>query len=235
MKKSKTKPEGGGKAPLFSFRYLIHDFVRVTAALPGLLWFRPRILYAGKKQKQRGGVLIISNHIGLYDPVYLMFAVWYRRHRFICMREFYEKPFVAFLFRSFLTIPIDRKNLSMDSFRVITDSLQAGSAVTMFPGGHVDTDGSSLDSFKSGMVLMALRSGVPILPVLITRRRHWYNRMTAVIGEPVDIRASCGEHPTFAQVNEMTKLLVEREKNLISYLPGNGNYSAEGATHGGKQ
>ena len=30
------------------------------------------------------------NHDGFFDPIYLMFAIWYRRHRFICRKEFFD-------------------------------------------------------------------------------------------------------------------------------------------------
>ncbi len=81
MKNEKKKNEKK-RSPL---RWLPFDFVRITAA-PGLLWFRPKIIYENEnaKKKIRGGALLISNHIGLFDPMYLMMAIWYRRHRFIC-------------------------------------------------------------------------------------------------------------------------------------------------------
>ena len=37
------------KAKLFSPRCFVMDFIRVSGALPGLLWLRPKIRYASKK------------------------------------------------------------------------------------------------------------------------------------------------------------------------------------------
>lgn len=218
MKKEKSKNEDY-REKKFSFRYLLHDFVKITAGIPGLIWFRPKIIYAGQKQKHRGGLLVISNHIGKFDPMYLLFAIWYRRQRFICMKEFYDNPFTAFLFRAFLTIPIDRENPGMDTFREITERLKGGACITMFPGGKIDMAATALDSFKSGMILMALRSGVPVLPVYMVKRKHWYSRFCCVIGEAVDIKKECGEKPAFADIKRMTELVIEREKALCSLLP----------------
>jgi len=199
---------------------LINDLIRILAALPGLFYFRPRIIYAGGKRRHyRGGLLIISNHICFFDPEYLLYAFWYRRLFFVCMKEFYSNKFKAFWFRCFGTIPIDRENPGLDSFREITDELKAGSAVTVFPGGHIDNSQTGIDSFKSGMVLMALKAGVPVLPVLLVRKKHWYSRLCVIVGEAVDIKKECGATVSFADIGRMTKLIIEREKSLSDLVP----------------
>lgn len=201
---------------LFSLRYLFYDFVKITAAIPGMIAFRPKYRYESEKAKKkiRGGALLIANHIGFADPVYLMIAVWYRRHHFICTDDFFRSK-ARWLFEHFLCIPIDRENFSMDSFREITEHLKAGELVSMFPEGHVNEDSSgAVSPFKSGMVLMAMRSGVPIVPVYVKKPAHWYNRVVLAIGEPVDITERCGPRPSFAQVEELALSLHEKEEAL---------------------
>ena len=41
------------KAKLFSLRCLLMDFVRLTGALPGLIWLRPKRRYTSKQAKKR--------------------------------------------------------------------------------------------------------------------------------------------------------------------------------------
>ena len=99
------------RAKLFSLKYLVYDFVKVTAALPGLLWLRPRWRYENKEARRRirGGAVVIANHVGFFDPIYVMFAIWYRRHHFICGKEFFESK-SRWWFEHFLCIPVDRGN-----------------------------------------------------------------------------------------------------------------------------
>ncbi|MDD7394040.1 MAG: hypothetical protein PUG24_06570, partial [Eubacteriales bacterium] len=91
---------------MFSIRYLFYDFVKITAAIPGLICFRPKLVYENKKAKKkiRGGAMIVSNHVGFRDPVYLQFAVWYRRQHFVCLKKLFEGR-AALLFKGFLCIP----------------------------------------------------------------------------------------------------------------------------------
>lgn len=200
------------------FSYLFYDFVKLTSALPGFIVFRPKRIYENEaaKEKIRGGALIISNHIGFFDPIYLMFAVWYRRHHFICRAEFFKSK-ARLLFKGFHCIPIDRENFSMDSFRTITAHLTGGKLVSMFPEGHISGEQAA---FKSGMVLMAVKGGAPIVPVYIKKREHFYNRLTVVIGAPVDAAAFCGARPAFAKIGELTAYLQTKEdelKKLVSF------------------
>ncbi len=202
------------KAKLFSLRCFVMDFIRVSGALPGLLWLRPKIRYASKKAKKRirGGALVISNHTSFVDPGYTMFVFWYRRQYFVCHKAFMETKAGPFFHAAGCLIPIDADNFNIGSFRAITDSLKAGKVVTLFPEGHVN--GGEMMEFKSGMVLISMQSKRPIVPVYLKPRKHWCSRLKAVVGEPVDITALCGGMPAFSKIEEITRLLREREAEL---------------------
>ena len=203
------------RSPLFSFRYLAYDFIKITGALPGLLWFRPKILYENKeaKKKIRGGALLIANHRGFFDPVYLQVGIWYRRHRFVCLSEFLTGPY-RWLFRCFLCIPVDKKNFNFDSFRQIVDHLQKEELVVIFPEGQVNDGSGVMAQFKSGMVLMACRSGKPIVPVYIRHKTRWYQRLVLAVGEPVDVRGQYGAMPSLPQMEEIAARLRQKEEYL---------------------
>ena len=203
------------KAKLLSIKYVLFDFIRVTA-WPGLLWFRPKKLYASEaaKKKIRGGALMISNHIGLADPMYLMLGIWYRRHHFIATKELFQKNFTRSLFtKAFLCIEIDRENFGISTFKTIIEHLQAGELVSMFPEGRVNTDKSGeLQAFKEGMTLMAFKGGVPIIPVYVKKREHFYSRLVMAIGEPIELKNfTAGEKATLAEIAQATQYLHDQE------------------------
>lgn len=213
------------RSKIFSVSCIPYDFVRLTALVPGLIFYRPKYIYENKEAKKRihSGLLIISNHICFFDPIYDMYAIWYRRQRFICLKQFFDNKFSAFIFSCFRCIPIDRENFGIDTFREITEILKNGHAVTIFPEGQIKTEDSS-GAFKSGMVLMALKSKVPVQPVYVAPKKHWYSRLKLVIGEPVDIVKMYGDKPKFSQVNEATKLLFEKEAKLKLLCEKGTNY-----------
>ncbi len=206
------------KAKLFSLRCLLMDLIRVTGALPGLVWLRPKIRYTAKQAKKRlrGGVLVIANHTSFIDPACMMYVLWYRRLYFVCHQAFVETKAGPFFRAAGCLIPINADNFSVGSFRSITESLRDGKAVTLFPEGHVNK-GDEMLEFKSGMVLISMQSKRPIVPVYLKPRRHWYSRLKAVVGEPVDITSLSEGRPAFSKIQEVTALLKKREEELEAF------------------
>lgn len=200
----------------FSFRFLAHDVAKIILALPGLLWFRPKLVYETPvaKKRIRGGALIISNHLGFYDPVYLQYAIWYRRHHFVCLQKFFDGP-LWFMFKAFLCIPIDKENVSIRTFKDIVAHLKCDELVSLFPEGQVESGDGQMSPFKSGMILMAIQSGKPIVPVFIHKRPNVFRRLRMVIGEPIDPAALCGgARPTMQDINKAAQKLQEKEAAL---------------------
>lgn len=216
MKKAKNNCE---KSKLFSFKYILYDFIRITAAIPGFIWFRPKIVYENEAaaKKIRGGALMIANHTGFYDPVYLMIGIWRRRHHFIAAKELFKSSkFSGFLFKyAFMCISIDRENFSLATFREITGRLKRGELLTMFPEGHIGRASDEMQSFKSGMVLMAAKSDKPIIPVYVKRKEKWYSRLVFAVGEPVNVKELLKKDSAGKQDMEaVTAYLYEKEKEL---------------------
>ena len=149
----------------------------------------------------------------------MMIGVPYRRHFFVVSEEVMDKP-VGRLLRAMRCIRIDRNNPNLATFREIVARLKSGELISMFPEGRISVeDGTS--AFKSGMVLMAVRSGVPIVPMYIKPKTKPTERLTIVLGERVSVTELYGEHPTFAQIDAATKLLYERETELSGFIDKN--------------
>ena len=210
----KNKQEN--KSKLFSYKNFIYDFVKITAAIPTYIWCRPKFLYISKNAKKRirGGALLIANHTGFCDPIYLMVAVWYRRHHFVCLKKFFEGK-SAWWFKQFGCIPIDKDSFDMESFRNIVSHLNSGDLVSIFPEGHVNGGAGDMDVFKSGVVMMAIKSRKPIVPVYIKPKKHWYSRLVVAVGEPVSVK-NLGEKQTFSGIDALALKLRDKENELKS-------------------
>ena len=209
--------KNGEKGPVKN--YFWYDVAAVTAVIPAMICFRPKRVYESEKAKaalKKGGALLIANHDGFWDPVYLLAGIWNRRQHFVCTKDLAEhNAFTRWAFRQFHCILIDRDNFSMNSMRAVSEYLKKGKVVSMFPEGHINEDNASgLAPFKSGMILMAMQGESPIVPVYIKKPKRFYNRLIINVGEPVDVRALFGDRPSLAQINEAAELLRTREEKL---------------------
>ena len=151
MNEKQKTPEQRPKAPLFSLKYLPMDSIRVTGALPGLVWLRPKWIYENEnaKKKIRGPALVIANHSTFYDPIYISIAMWYRRNRFIVTKEIYDSK-AQWVLKAGRCIPVDPQNASLDTIKAVTAALKDGEIIDMFPEGHVTHTNTDLEQFKIG-------------------------------------------------------------------------------------
>lgn len=201
------------------FKYVLHDIVWGVGSFFGYIWFRPKNRYISEtaKRKIKGGALLVSNHTGFFDPVYLMMSLNYRRHHFVATKEFFNNKFKKFLFEKvFLCIMIDRENVGMETIRAITKSLKNGELVSMFPEGKI-SENASLSTFKSGAVFMALKSGCPIIPVYIRKRKNIFRRQVTVFGEPIYVSLKNTDLPAMEYVEKTTETLRKKELELENY------------------
>ncbi len=136
-----------------------------------------------------GPVLIVANHLSWYDPVVLG-IIFPRRLWFMAKIEIFHLPVIGFLTRLTGQIPVHRGESDRAALEKALTYLRAGRAVTIFPEGTVAYHERLLQA-HTGAAMLALRSGVPILPVAHTGTRHilfgrrgWWPRVDVQIGEP---------------------------------------------------
>lgn len=203
-----------------------YDFVKITGAIPGLLWIRPRVIHVGQKCP-KGGVLISSNHPTFLDPIIILTAFPWRRLNSLATKDLYKNSkILTFMFDQMHCIQVDKENFSMATFHEVVDRLKDGKAVVIFPEGRVNPNGGEdIQAFKSGAILMAHRAGAPILPVYIARRKKWYHFQDVIIGEPFDVKKAVGLIPTMEQVDKACAQLRDRELELMRFyeMQKNGN------------
>lgn len=204
------------------FKYFVYDFVKWTGALPVILWFRLKCYYESPlaKKKVKGGALISSNHISMFDPIILSTKFWYRRMYMVATKNLFDTKLKNWFFKHILCIKIDKENVNIDSYKEIVSRLKENRVVTIFPEGHIaHNDDNSMDSFKMGVMLMAMQAKVPIVPVYIIKREKWWHRQKIVIGEPISLpegRLSMEDLQRYSEIlrNKQTELYEIYKKGI---------------------
>ena len=204
------------KARIIKPRYILFDIAR-WSGWPFLLWYRIKKVYENKNQKKRikGGALIVSNHILYSDVMVLSTAFWKRRLHYMVMKEIMANKFLTWFYIHCGCIPVDREKPSYSSIREVTQLLEGGNVVTVFPEGHVTFKNENpRSSFKGGAVLMAYQANVPIIPVYREVRKSVWHRQKVVVGEPINLREKFGERMGMKEIEEATQYLFDKELEL---------------------
>jgi 1-acyl-sn-glycerol-3-phosphate acyltransferase len=100
------------------------------------------------------------------DPALIAISVRRPVH-FMAKRELFRNRAVARFLRALHGFPITRERVDPSSLKHTLALLAAGHAVLMFPEG-TRGDGRTLGPAKSGIGVVAARSGAPVVPVF-----HW--------------------------------------------------------------
>lgn len=130
-----------------------------------MLWvFRGRVFGAHRVPRQ-GGVLLVCNHQSFLDPVVATYALPRECH-YMARDSLWSSRPLAWLMNSLNAFPIRRGSADLTAIKETLRRLKSGALVTAFPEGTRTPDGRVLP-MEAGVVVLARRAGVPIVPTMI--------------------------------------------------------------------
>ena len=109
--------------------------------------------------------IFAGNHVSQFD-IFAFQGYFPHDFRWIAKQELFRIPVFGQALHRIGNIPIDRSRgrQAMKSLDEAGKRIAAGSSVLIFPEGTRSPDGR-LREFKTGAVLLALKAGVPVVPV----------------------------------------------------------------------
>jgi 1-acyl-sn-glycerol-3-phosphate acyltransferase len=125
-----------------------------------------RLKSSGRERVPRSTpVVFMSNHESWLDIPALLAKIPVQV-RFLAKKSLFSWPFFGWAIASMGFIPVDRENrrTAIKSFENAAARIRAGRSVLIFPEETRSTDGSLLP-FQRGGFLIALKAGIPIVPV----------------------------------------------------------------------
>lgn len=205
------------KPKLFNLRRFPQDLARLVC-VPLLLFLRPlRLTPEGEKYKEklRGGAILAANHTSFFDPFAVGVTFWYRRIFFFVAEVVMRGKFRPILLKGVGCIKVERSIADVEAIKKAIGALSEGHPLTVFPQGGI-SEGDEVGSLKSGAVLMALRAGVPIIPMHIYKRKHWYSRLKVVVGKTIyPSEMITKKIPSTADIEKVSEALMQ-EMNRCS-------------------
>lgn len=113
--------------------------------------------------KQKGPYIVAANHVSNWDPIFVAMAIKSPVH-FMSKVELFHVPVLGFLVRYLYAFPIERGKADRKAIRTALSLLQTGEVVGMFPEGVRNKGGEEIKA-HAGVALLALKTGVPVLPI----------------------------------------------------------------------
>ena len=186
-------------------RRLMRKILR--AAIRLLVWLFTDLEVTGlENTRSLGATLLVSNHLGDAD---LVVGVAISEHflEIVSKAELRALPVVGWLMEAYGVIWVHRGQPDRRALKVVMQSLAAGRPVVLAPEGRESLTGG-LEEGTHGASFLALKTGVPVLPVTITGTENWrlYGNMRRLrrtpvqvtIGKPFYLRPSGDRHADLA-------------------------------------
>ena len=174
--------------------------------------FGSMIVEGRENMPKTGAVLIASNHQSYTDPAVLIYSVD-RPMWWMAKRSLFKNLFFGWFLRQVHCFGVEREGQDLAALAQATELLDRGRALLIFPEGTRYP--GALGKGHDGIAYVALRTGVPIVPVAITgtdtishvlMTPFHFRKLTAVIGKPYTLPTN--QRINRALLQEMTERVM---------------------------
>lgn len=167
----------------------------------------------GRENIPEGGAVLCANHTALSDPLFICFACTLRNKiRPMAKVELSKVPLIGWLLGKAGVIYVDRGHADVKAVKSALLCLKNHGNLLIFPEGTRVHEGEDV-SAKGGAALFATRTGSPIVPVYVSRKKPWFRPTTVVIGQPFYPQIQ-GRKATADELDQITNEVMERIHTL---------------------
>jgi 1-acyl-sn-glycerol-3-phosphate acyltransferase len=186
-----------------------------------------------KQVPMQGPLILVCNHVHIWEIPANYTHLMPRRTIGMVLARRWENPFFRYIVETVDAIPVKRDEVDMNAIRKALQRLQEGRIIAIDPEGTRSGTGI-LGVGYPGAVLLATKSGAPLLPVVHygsenyreNMRRIQRTDMNYAVGRPFHVRTDPSlNHDTRQQaadeiMAQMASLLPEKYRGRYGALVG---------------
>ena len=196
--------------------YFGRVLIRILA-IPFFWW-----VVKGRKNLHKEGTFIFCcNHLHIADPPVVASAIPHKCV-FMAKEELWHDKWSRYWVSNFGAFPVKRESFDREAIKLAEEWLAKGISLIMFPEGERSKN-SQLKKALPGAALIALRTGVPVVPVAVIgteyiRNLKWaffhHPKILINIGKPFN-PPSCDGKPSREQRNQFCEEIMYKIAELL--------------------
>jgi 1-acyl-sn-glycerol-3-phosphate acyltransferase len=174
--------------------------------------------------------IYMCNHLGSFD-IFALLACLPGQFRWLAKSELFRIPMLGWGMRAAGYISLDRskRRSTYESMEIAAKKIREETSVVIFPEGARSFDGA-MQPFMNGGFNLAIRAGVPIVPITIhgtweimprTTKRVKKGNIRVVIDRPIETKG--------CTMKDRRRLMAETERRIRVNLPASAKGHADAA------
>ncbi len=190
---------------------------RMYAFIYPFIWLFMKIFHPWKtigiEHFPEGAALICGNHTTIGDPIYVVCALGAKRQiHAMAKDEIFHWPVIGWILKKAGIFGVKRGTADVAAVKEALRILKNDERLLMFPEGTRVREGETSEA-RAGAALFATRTGAPLVPVYIQKKKRLFRKTTVVFGEPYHPQFE-GRKPSPAALQEIADELMNRIRAL---------------------
>ena len=182
--------------------------------LPFVLLLPTKVV--GKKKfpkRKQQNVIVCCNHTSNFDGP-LIDIKFKKKIYYLAKIELFKNKFVGWFLKKFGAIPVDRNKADINAIKTTLKLLKNGKNVGIFPQGTREQEGKiDENTVKDGVAMFSLRTGVPVLPMVIVKKPKIFRRNMICVGDLVFPDTEKVKDKDYK--DEFTKIIITKLNELL--------------------
>ena len=162
---------------------MLYNFLRPIVRVLTNLIFRVKV--TGTENLPEGAYILSGNHRHNWDPVLLAANIRDRQVHFLAKDVLFKNRFIGWFLKKLYAIPVRREDNDIVAIKNAMKVLKNGEILGLFPEGTRNRTDQKLLEPKGGLVLLAVRKKVPVVPAGISGNFRLFGKVRVNFGEPI--------------------------------------------------
>ena len=164
--------------------------------------------------RKKQNVIIACNHMSNID-LPIVAIKFCKKFTYIGKAELFRNKFFGWLLRKFDVIPVDRTKADLGAIKKVFGAIARKRHVCVCPQGTRSKPGEiDENTVKDGISLFALRTGTPVLPMVILKKPRVFRFNKIVVGDLIYPDMERAKDKEYSE--EFTKLVVAKMNELLA-------------------
>ncbi|MDD4801755.1 MAG: lysophospholipid acyltransferase family protein [Syntrophomonas sp.] len=171
-----------------------------------------------EKLPPSGPVIIAANHVSNWDPV-VVALVLNRPIHFMGKEQLFKYWILNKLFTNLNSFPVKKGVPDRKAIKYALQLLENGQVLGIFPEGGRNKTGEIMKA-QSGVAMIALKSGSPILPVACIGTKcklpwGWFRPLLVRVGDIIDLDEYQGQKVNSATMEKLSNDIMDKVNHLL--------------------